>query len=1326
MNIHRGKGFRLILFLWLANVLMAMGHNDPHPRSRFDFVANQGQWDASVLFRADLRDAVVYIQKDALLFVLRDQAAVDRLTAYKASPGIFPPPQEDAYLVDHYAFRQVFLNTNKGSKASGKQARSYYLNFFQGNDPANWSGGVPAFASILVEEIYPGIDLLLSTEEGNLKYAWKVDPGCDPANIRFTFDPEKKVKKDAAGRLSIPTPFGAAKDAAPLAWTVKEGRKEFIDCRFKLFKKTEVGFSLQAYSPSDTLIIDPVLSFASYSGSTADNWGYTATYDEEGFLYAGGIAFGTGFPVTTGAYQVNFGTGTVDIAISKYDTSGSFLRYSTYLGGSGNEVPSSLVVNNSNELIVLGTTGSSDFPIPTGAYDPSFNQGIPYTLTNVIQFPMGADLVLARFSPDGTQLLSASYFGGNGNDGLNMTAPLKKNYGDDIRGEIIVDDQDNIYLVSSTSSTNIPVSSGVIQATYGGGGQDAIIAKFSRDMAVRIWATYAGGNGLDAGYSLTLGKNGEVYASGGTTSVNLNTNGGHQPSFGGGTSSDGFIYRLANDGKSLLGATYCGSNRYDQSYFIETNKNGEVYVLGQTSDTSGYFIDNVSWFQPQGGQFISKYHPSLANRIWSTAWGTGNGGPDVSPSAFMVDVCNNIYLSAWGGNALNGFGGTAGLPLTPDALYASTDDADYYFLVLNPDVSQPLYATFYGGSSSEHVDGGTSRFDRKGIIYQSVCAGCGGKDDFPTTPGAWSQLNGSTNCNNGVIKMDFELPLVIADFQSIPSGCAPYSVNMVDKSKGINTTPQAWEWDFGDGATSNLQNPTHTWTSSGIFPVTLVVSDSAACNYADTLIRYVVVLSGTSDSLPDLHICQGDLVQIGLPPSPDTAIQYQWSPPAGLSDTQVPNPVANITQNQDYQLIISNGQCADTLFQRISVHVVEVDLGPDTALCENHITLNASVNKAGLTFHWSSLPDFSNILNTNIYADSLTLTISGAQSIYLKVSDGLCEATDSIRIDFLIISAPIQVHPPSCYGDCNGWMWASASGGTPPYTFEWSSGHSSDTASNLCAGNYTVSITDAQGCVSISGETLNQPPPLTDKPSGSTLPCQEVCIGTLDPNIGGGTPPYQYLWEDGSTQASANGLCAGPYAISVTDQNGCVIVSRDTLEVDWVFENMEVWASPDTIFRGQQAYISATSIPGITYQWEPAFYVVSAGLAETMVFPEQTTTFALSATDSYGCQYSDSLKIWVKDVICREPYIYIPNAFTPNGDQLNDQLFVRSSVAAEMTLMVYDRWGVKVFETMDQQEGWDGNFNGKKCEQGVYVYYLEVRCFDQQVFEKKGNVTLIR
>jgi gliding motility-associated-like protein len=305
-------------------------------------------------------------------------------------------------------------------------------------------------------------------------------------------------------------------------------------------------------------------------------------------------------------------------------------------------------------------------------------------------------------------------------------------------------------------------------------------------------------------------------------------------------------------------------------------------------------------------------------------------------------------------------------------------------------------------------------------------------------------------------------------------------------------------------------------------------------------------------------------------------------------------------------------------------------------------------------------------------------------------------------------------------------MWASASGGTPPYTFLWSSGHSIDTATNLCAGNYTVTITDAQGCVSISGETLNQPPLLTDQPSVTTLPCLEVCIGTLDPNVSGGTPPYQYLWEDGSTQATANGLCAGPYAITVTDQNGCVIISRDTLEVDWVFKDMEVWASPDTIFRGQQAYIAATNIPGVTYQWEPAFYVVSAGLAETMAFPEQTTTFALSATDSYGCRYTDSLKIWVKDVICREPYIYIPNAFTPNGDQLNDQLYVRSAVAAEMTLMVYDRWGVKVFETKDQQEGWDGNFNGKNCEPGVYVYYLEVRCFDQQIFEKKGNVTLIR
>ena len=100
--------------------------------------------------------------------------------------------------------------------------------------------------------------------------------------------------------------------------------------------------------------------------------------------------------------------------------------------------------------------------------------------------------------------------------------------------------------------------------------------------------------------------------------------------------------------------------------------------------------------------------------------------------------------------------------------------------------------------------------------------------------------------------------------------------------------------------------------------------------------------------------------------------------------------------------------------------------------------------------------------------------------------------------------------------------------------------------------------------------------------------------------------------------------------------------------------------------------------------------------------------------------------IVVLDVHCADPYVYVPNAFTPNGDGKNDQLFVRSKMVSELTFLIYDRWGEKVFETNDMRNGWDGTFKGKPCDPGVFVYYLDVTCHNQSTYFKKGNVTVIR
>ncbi|MBE0641801.1 MAG: hypothetical protein IH599_07180, partial [Bacteroidales bacterium] len=288
-----------------------------------------------MLYRAEYPGATVFIEQGSVLVVMTDRRQVDALFGFKYKGLADIQPGEEDFLIDHYAFRIRFDGCNPLFEAEGIAPMPHYINYFLGRDLDSWQGKVPAFGAIRIKQLYPGIDLVMEGSGAELKYSFIVHPGADPGLIRMSTDPGSRVKRDASGRLKIETPFGPVFDAAPVAWTQGSGGQQKTACRWKVDRNIFGFRMMESYSFADTLIIDPVLSFASYSGSTADNWGYTATYDEEGFLYTGGIAFSTGFPVTTGAYQVNFNSGACDIAISKYDTTGGYLVYSTYLGGTG-------------------------------------------------------------------------------------------------------------------------------------------------------------------------------------------------------------------------------------------------------------------------------------------------------------------------------------------------------------------------------------------------------------------------------------------------------------------------------------------------------------------------------------------------------------------------------------------------------------------------------------------------------------------------------------------------------------------------------------------------------------------------------------------------------------------------------------------------------------------------------------------------------------------------------------------------------------------------------------------------------------------------------
>ncbi|HET6991608.1 MAG TPA: SBBP repeat-containing protein, partial [Bacteroidia bacterium] len=449
-----------------------------------------------------------------------------------------------------------------------------------------------------------------------------------------------------------------------------------------------------------------------------------------------------------GAFQTTFGGGgfggnsyPFDISLTKYNPTGSALLYSTYLGGSDNEQPQSIIVDNNNNLFVIGRTYSSNYPVTPGAYDVSFNGG--------------ADIVVTKFNPAGTALLGSTFIGGTGDDGVNITADfytwnsLKYNYGDDGRSDINTDAAGNCYVASNTQSVNFPTTPGAFQTSFGGGLQDAVVFKFNSTLTSLAFSTFLGGNANDAGYSIALNSSNEVYVSGGTSSLNFPTTPGvlHTAYMGG--SADGYVAHFDPSGSALLQSTFIGTGSYDQAYFVQLDQSFNVYLYGQTSGP--YPVTPGVYSNPNSGQFIHKLDPTLSSTVYSTVFGSGTMSPNISPAAFLVDTCENVYTSGWGGQCIpyGSTGTTNGMPVTSGAFQTTTDGCDFYFFVLKKNALSLWYATYFGGPSGtdEHVDGGTSRFDKNGVIYQSVCAGCGGTSNFPTTAGAWSQTNNSFNCN---------------------------------------------------------------------------------------------------------------------------------------------------------------------------------------------------------------------------------------------------------------------------------------------------------------------------------------------------------------------------------------------------------------------------------------------------------------------------------------------------------------------------------------------------------------------------------------------------
>jgi gliding motility-associated-like protein len=830
--------------------------------NNIEFIENKGQWDSRVLYKGDVSNGSFFIRSGGFTVVQHNPVEYANVGKFLhgQNPDGSPVSPNQTMVLNSHAYHVDFLETSADIRTVPSKVIQTYNNYFIGNDQSKWGKNCKIFQAVTLENVYPNVDVRYYTDNNFLKYDIIVKPGGDVSKIALKYNGVNKIQTRNK-ELVMSTSVGELKESVPYTYQTDVAGKKEISCKY-VVKDNVVRFDVKNYDPSSTLIIDPQVIFCSFSGSSADNWGFTATYGPDGSMYGGGIVFSGGsFPVSPGAFQTVYGggdsggNGPVDIGIIKLSPNGASRSYATYIGGSGNEQPHSLIVDNQGNVILAGRSSSPNYPLRN-----------PNSSASQIGVGGGFDIIVTKLNATGTDLIGSKKIGGSGDDGVNISITrslnsLQRNYGDDGRSEVILDGAGNVYVASSTQSTNFPVTSGVFQGASGGA-QDGVVLKLTPDLSSLTFASFLGGSGNDAAYVLSIGPGGNIYVAGGTESTNLlpgtqaGTIGPANHIVGNGSPIDGFIAVISNNGSTVIRSTYIGTSAIDQIFGIQFDNKGFPYVMGQT--TGAWPVQNATYSNAGGKQFIVKLETDLSAAVYSTAFGSGAVTPNISPIAFLVDRCENVYISGWGGHIGNGnvflSAGTTGLPVTADAIKSNTDGRDIYFFVLKKDAASLLFASFFGENNvlpnqgCDHVDGGTSRFDRNGTIYQAICGNCNinGRPNYPVTTGAWSTTNNASGsgagCNLTMLKIAMNLAGVAGGVQSAidgakdTAGCLPLPVIFTDTIG--NAQSYEWHFNYVPGNPPDLitttPNASFTYTAVGVYRVMLVAVDPNTCNQRDS------------------------------------------------------------------------------------------------------------------------------------------------------------------------------------------------------------------------------------------------------------------------------------------------------------------------------------------------------------------------------------------------------------------------------------------------------------------------------------------------------------
>jgi hypothetical protein len=608
------------------------------------FEPNVGQTDSSVRFMARGPGGTIYFTPSGVTLSLKTGASAQESGVGTASnlvddqslaSGALANPQGDIAQSYQSVLNLRFVGADPAAILSSDAPLPGRVNYLLDNDPGKWHTDVHTYAGVTYSGLYPGVSLAYEGTDSSLKGTYTIAPNGNPSGIRWRYDGATNVSVDSAGNLLIMAQgLGGANAAsaltlteqAPVAWQEIGGRRVAVDARYAVAADSSIGFMLGVYDRSQPLVIDPSLilySFTYLAGSGEDR-GRSIAVDASGNTYITGYTKSNPFPTTPGAYGTIY-NGDKDVFVTKMNALGTALVYSTYLGGTAEDIGYGIALDAANNAYVTGRTLSNNF---SGTAAGTF--GGP------------ADAFVTKLNSTGAQLVYSRYLGGN--------------VGDEEANSIAVDAGGFAYVTGFTSASNnsFPWTAGALRTTYGGGSKDGFVTKLSlAGIGNPIYSTYLGGAGQDEGMSIALDGADHVFVTGLTDSTNfiITPLTAFRPNLTG-TALDAFVTRLntaVNTPAALVYSTYLGGASADQGQGIAV-RGGYAYTTGRTQSSNFPVRNKLDIFPAPVGSDITTFvsaldtNATVANNslIYSTFF--GGDVKDVARS-IAVDPCGNVFIA---------------------------------------------------------------------------------------------------------------------------------------------------------------------------------------------------------------------------------------------------------------------------------------------------------------------------------------------------------------------------------------------------------------------------------------------------------------------------------------------------------------------------------------------------------------------------------------------------------------------------------------------------------------------------------------------------------